>query len=48
LVQLTSDGAEMCEQCHQLVGQKLHQELTKNLTADEVATLEHLLKKILP
>ncbi|EFA1345299.1 TPA: transcriptional regulator, partial [Escherichia coli] len=26
----------------------LHQELTKNLTADEVATLEHLLKKVLP
>ncbi|ELH6734494.1 transcriptional regulator, partial [Salmonella enterica subsp. enterica serovar Schwarzengrund] len=26
----------------------LHQELTKNLTADEVATLEYLLKKILP
>ncbi|EPZ5530408.1 transcriptional regulator, partial [Escherichia coli] len=25
-----------------------HQELTKNLTADEVATLEHLLKKVLP
>ncbi|EEC8333541.1 transcriptional regulator, partial [Escherichia coli] len=23
-------------------------ELTKNLTADEVATLEHLLKKVLP
>ncbi|MBW1190038.1 hypothetical protein [Escherichia coli] len=36
------------EQCHQLVGQDLHQELTKNLTADEVATLEHLLKKVLP
>ncbi|MCU6666052.1 MAG: multiple antibiotic resistance transcriptional regulator MarR [Silvania sp.] len=48
LVQLTRDGAAVCEQCHQLVGQKLHQELTKNLAADEVATLEHLLKKILP
>ncbi|MBE0762523.1 transcriptional regulator, partial [Escherichia coli] len=24
------------------------QELTKNLTADEVATLEYLLKKVLP
>jgi MarR family multiple antibiotic resistance transcriptional regulator len=47
-VKLTSDGAAMCEQCHQLVGQTTHQELTKNLTADEVATLEHLLKKILP
>nr|HEK5499350.1 multiple antibiotic resistance transcriptional regulator MarR [Escherichia coli]HEK7470605.1 multiple antibiotic resistance transcriptional regulator MarR [Escherichia coli]HEK7604594.1 multiple antibiotic resistance transcriptional regulator MarR [Escherichia coli]HEK8189027.1 multiple antibiotic resistance transcriptional regulator MarR [Escherichia coli]HEK8304313.1 multiple antibiotic resistance transcriptional regulator MarR [Escherichia coli] len=41
-------GAAICEQCHQLVGQDLHQELTKNLTADEVATLEHLLKKVLP
>ncbi|EFN9007120.1 multiple antibiotic resistance transcriptional regulator MarR [Escherichia coli] len=64
LVKLTTSGAaiceqchqlvgqdlhqEICEQCHQLVGQDLHQELTKNLTADEVATLEHLLKKVLP
>ncbi len=48
LVQLTADGAALCEQCHQRVGQNLHQELTKNLTAEEVATLEHLLKKILP
>ena len=31
LVQLTPDGAALCEQCHQVVGQKLHQELTKNL-----------------
>ena len=37
LVQLTPDGAALCEQCHQVVGQKLHQELTKNLSADEVA-----------
>lgn len=29
LVKLTSDGAAMCEQCHQLVGQTLHRELTK-------------------
>lgn len=42
LVKLTTSGAAICEQCHQLVGQDLHQELTKNLTADEVATLEHL------
>ena len=48
LVKLTEHGAAICEQCHQLVGQDLHQELTKNLTADEVTTLEHLLKKILP
>ncbi|MCA1976756.1 MAG: transcriptional regulator, partial [Klebsiella quasipneumoniae] len=26
----------------------LHQELTKNLSADEVAMLEQLLKKVLP
>ena len=45
LVQLTPDGAALCEQCHQVVGQKLHQELTKNLSADEVAMLEQLLKK---
>ncbi|PLP23767.1 transcriptional regulator, partial [Klebsiella michiganensis] len=31
----------------QVVGQKLHQELTKNLSTDEVATLECLLKKVL-
>ncbi|WP_090136968.1 multiple antibiotic resistance transcriptional regulator MarR [Kosakonia oryziphila] len=48
LVQLTPDGAALCEQCHQLVGKDLHQELTKNLTAEEVATLEYLLRKILP
>lgn len=48
LVKLTTGGAAICEQCHQLVGQDLHQELTKNLTADEVATLEYLLKKVLP
>ena len=44
----TPEGAAICEQCHQVVGQNLHQELTKNLTADEVATLELLLKKVLP
>lgn len=48
LVQLTPDGAAICEQCHQLVGQNLNQELTKNLTAEEIAALEQLLKKILP
>lgn len=47
LVQLTPDGAALCEQCHQVVGQKLHQQLTKNLSTDEVATLECLLKKVL-
>ena len=48
LVRLTAEGAALCEQCHQLVGHNLHQELTKNLTTEEVATLEYLLKKILP
>jgi MarR family transcriptional regulator, multiple antibiotic resistance protein MarR len=48
LVRLTPEGTTICEQCHQLVGQDLHQELTKNLSADEVATLEYLLKKVLP
>ncbi len=47
LVQLTPDGAALCEQCHQVVGQKLHEELTKNLSADEVA-MQQLLKKVLP
>jgi len=48
LIQLAPEGAALCEQCHQLVGQTLHQELTKNMTAEEVTTLEYLLKKILP
>lgn len=47
-VERLPNPAAICEQCHQLVGQDLHQELTKNLTADEVATLEYLLKKVLP
>ena len=47
LVQLTPEGAAICEQCHQRVGQDLHQELIKNLTADELTQLELLLKKIL-
>ncbi len=29
LVKLTTSGAAICEQCHQLVGQDLHQELNK-------------------
>lgn len=48
LVQLTPEGKALCEKCHQLVGQTLHQELTKNLTADEVNTLYQLLTKVLP
>ncbi len=48
LLQLTPSGVEMCENCRELVGHDLHRELTKNLTAEEVATLEYLLKKVLP
>ena len=48
LVQLTPDGAALCEQCHKVVGQKLHQELTKNLSADEVAMLGNFSRKVLP
>lgn len=47
LVKLTTSGAAICEQCHQLVGGTCIR-INKNLTADEVATLEHLLKKVLP
>ncbi|WP_058910004.1 multiple antibiotic resistance transcriptional regulator MarR [Entomohabitans teleogrylli] len=48
LIQLTPEGLEMCEKCIALVGHDLHKELTKNLTAEEVATLGYLLKKVLP
>lgn len=48
LVRLTPEGAAISEECHHLVGQNLHQELTKNLTTEEIAMLELLLKKILP
>ena len=40
LVQLTPDGAALCEQCHQVVG-PYTRELTKNLSADEVAMLSN-------
>ena len=48
LVRWTPEGAAICEECHQLVGQSLHQELTKNLTTEEIAMLELPLKKVLP
>ncbi|MBS0847319.1 MarR family transcriptional regulator [Citrobacter sp. JGM124] len=48
LVSLTPKGAELCQQCHCTVGLSLHNELTKNLTDDEVETLYKLLTKILP
>jgi len=48
LVRLTPEGKTLCEKCHQLVGQNLHQELTKNLTDDEVNTLYQLLTQVLP
>lgn len=47
-IRLTAEGVELCERCRSLVGQNLHQELTKNLTADEVTLLENLLRKVLP
>ena len=47
LLRLTIAGNAMCERCRSLVGQDLHQELTKNLTAEQVATLEDLMKKII-
>ena len=43
LVQLTPDGAAFCEQCHQVVGQKLHG--VNKMSADEVAAPEQLLKE---
>ncbi|VDY64266.1 Multiple antibiotic resistance protein marR [Shimwellia blattae] len=47
LLRLTPQGNAMCETCRNLVGPDLHQELTKNLTAQEVATLEYLMKKVI-
>ena len=47
LVQLTPDGAALCEQCHRL-WVRSYQELTKNLSADEVAVAKQLLRKVLP
>lgn len=47
LVQLTPDGAALCEQCHQVVGRS-YTRVNENLSADEVAMLEQLLKKVLP
>lgn len=40
LVQLMLDGVVFCEQCYQVVGQKLYQELMKNLLVDEVVMFE--------
>lgn len=48
LISLTPEGVTRCEQCHCTLGLSLHQELTKNLSEDEVATLYTLLTKILP
>lgn len=47
LMRLTAQGGTLCEECRSRFGQSLHHELTKNLTADEVNSLEYLLKKIL-
>lgn len=48
LARLTPEGKALCEKCHSLVGQDLHQDLTKNLSAEEVETLYNLLTKVLP
>ena len=47
LVQLTPDGAAFASSVIRL-WVRSYQELTKNLSADEVAMLEQLLKKVLP
>jgi len=48
LISLTPEGRALCQQCHGTVGLSMHNELTKNLTQDEVDTLYKLLTKILP
>ena len=48
LIRLTPEGATLCEKCRSLLGKSMHQELIKNLTADEVDTLYQLLTKVLP
>lgn len=48
LVTLTAEGRMLCQQCSAQVGSSLHDELTKNFTDDDVATLYRLLTKILP
>ncbi len=48
LVQLTPDGAALASSVIRLWVRSYTGELTKNLSADEVAMLEQLLKKVLP
>jgi MarR family multiple antibiotic resistance transcriptional regulator len=48
LIRLTAEGVDLCERCRCLLGQSLHQELTKNLTTEEIILLEDLLRKVLP
>ena len=47
LVQLTPDGAALCEQCHRVVGQKLPGVNEKSVGRSRHAC-EQLLKKVLP
>lgn len=47
LLKLTDSGITLCELCRERFGKDLHQELTKNLSAEEASQLEYLLKKIL-
>ncbi len=47
LVQLTPDGAALCEQCHQVVGQKLHR-INKICRRMKWSTLSIYSKKVLP
>ena len=47
LVQLTPDGAALCEQCHQVVGQKLPGVNEKSVGGRSRRS-EQLLKKVLP
>ena len=46
LVQLTPDGATLCEQCHQVVGRS-YQELTKNLSGGRSRHASNCSKKVL-
>ena len=48
LVQLTPDGAALCEQCHQVVGQEVTPGVNEKSVGGRVAMLEQLLKKVLP
>ena len=48
LVQLTPDGAALCEQCHQVVGPEVTPGVNKICRRTKSPCLEQLLKKVLP